>query len=361
MTEDDQALRAACAHILPGHKSATVTSLLETLARHPAAGHAPDFYGSGGAVAELEARTATLLGMERGLFFINGVTAQMTVLQRYAERTGSGNVALHPLSHIDLDEMNALERTAGLTPVRLGRVAPFSPGDLAAIDDPLAAVVVELPLRRAGYRLPPLDALREMSTHCRSRNIPLHFDGARLWEAAAGYGTPLAELAGLADSVYVSFYKGLGGLGGAVVAGSTDFIGSLTTWKSRFGGNMFTASPYALAGLAGLDRHLPHMSDYVRHARALAERLPAPLLVNPAAPDVNAFQLILPGTPKDLAARNRSFAREHGAWLFNTLVEAPIAGHTTAEIVIGDNFTDDMLDQFVDWIHGFANEPVPKP
>ncbi|WP_166941766.1 threonine aldolase family protein [Sphingopyxis panaciterrae] len=356
MTEDEQALRLGCAHILPGHKTVPVPGLLQALAAHPAAQRQPDFYGSGGAVSELEERTAALLGKERGLFVIKGVTAQFSVLRRYAEQAGTDNVAIHPLSHIDVDELNGLERVAGLAPVRLGSSGPFLLRDVERISDPLAAIVVELPLRRAGYLLPPLDELKAISAWCRSRDIPLHFDGARLWEAAAGYGIALRELADLADSIYVSFYKGMGGLGGAVVAGSGDFIASLGTWKARFGGNLFTAFPYALSALSGLDHHLPAMPDYVARAREMAAKLSERFLVNPMMPHANAFQLILPGKPEGLTTLNRRFAAEKGVWLFNTVVTAPLAGHAIAEVVIGDNSRSHTAADAVGWIEAFIEE-----
>ena len=74
--------------------------------------------------------------------------------------------------------------------------------------------------------------LRAISAWCREQAIPLHFDGARLWEAAAGYGIAEAELASLADSVYVSYYKGLGGMGAAMVAGNSTFQDSRADEKS---------------------------------------------------------------------------------------------------------------------------------
>ena len=61
---------------------------------------------------------------------------------------------------------------------------------------------------------------------CRERGVPLHLDGARIWESAPHLGHSVAEIAALADSVYVSFYKGLGGLAGAAVAGPEDEVGA---------------------------------------------------------------------------------------------------------------------------------------
>jgi threonine aldolase len=354
MTEDDQKLKHGCDHILSGHRPLRPDAWLRDLAAMPEAEAPADFYGEGGAVAALETRTAALLGKARGLFVIKGVIAQLAALKVYADRAGTTNIAIHPLGHMDMDEGNALEKTGNLTPIRLGRFQPFGVSALEALSEPLAAVVVELPLRRAAYALPPLDTLRAISTWCRDRRIPLHFDGARIWEAAAGYGVALAELAALADSVYVSFYKGLGGPGGAMICGPEAFVRALPAWKGRFGGNLYTAFPYALGALAGLDRQLPRMPDYVARARALAAALQPHLLVNPAEPPVNAFQLLLPGEPSELAGRNRRFAEAKGIWLFNHFGDSPLAGHATAEVSIGDASDGWDVPQAAGWIHEFA-------
>jgi threonine aldolase len=354
MNEADQRLKLACTRILSGHRPLRPDAWLRALAERPEAERPADFYGSGGAVEALETRTAALLGKEKGLFVIKGVIAQLALLKACAERAGTTNVALSPLGHIDMDEGHAIGKVAGLSPIRLGRYQPFGASEVEAVTEPLAAVVVELPLRRAGYILPPLDDLRALSARCRERGIPLHFDGARIWEAAAGYHIPLAELAGLADSVYVSFYKGLGAPGGAMVCGSAELVGALPAWKGRFGGNLFTAFPYALGALDGLERHLPVMPDYVARARALAAGLGSGLLVNPAAPHVNSFQLLLPGTPAALAERNRRFAEANGIWLFNHFGDSPLDGRATAEVVVGDMMHGWTVEEAAGWIEDFV-------
>ena len=63
--------------------------------------------------------------------------------------------------------------------------------------------------------------------------MPLHLDGARLWESAPYWGRELHEVAALADSIYVSFYKGLRGLAGAVVAGPADLVDEARQWRTR--------------------------------------------------------------------------------------------------------------------------------
>lgn len=354
---DIDALQARCTRRLSQHQPTTVQEALTAIASHPSASLAADTYGAGGAGSELEARTAELLGKPAAMFFIKGMIAQMAVLRAASERAGTRNIVIHPMSHIELDEEGGLWRLHNLHPIRLGKYAPFTLAQLEAVTEPIAAVVVELPLRRSGYLLPPLDDLRSISHWARDKGIHLHFDGARLWEAAAGYGIPPEDLADLADSVYVSFYKGLGGLGGAAVAGGADFVKSLAVWKTRHGSNLYRVFPYAISALAGLERHLPRMRDYVERARRLAEILSADqrIAITPEVPQVNAFHLLLPGPVETSTDRNRAFAEKHGVWLFNLFYESPVADHSVGEVVIGDASDDYEIPEAARWIAEFLD------
>ena len=82
----------------------------------------------------------------------------------------------------------------------------------------------------------------------RTRGIYAYgMDGARLWEASAAYGCPLADLCALFDSIYVSFYKGLGGLSGAMLMGTTEFISKARIWSRRFGDSLYTQMSNAVS------------------------------------------------------------------------------------------------------------------
>lgn len=335
MDDQDLLLRAACGRTVSHHGPADPQSVLRTLAERPEAALSPDFYGHGGAVVRLEERTAALLGKPAGLFVIKGVTAQLALLRALTERR-EGAVVIPALGHMAVDEADAVDHLIEAPVIRLGGDGPYGVADLEALDAKPAICVVELPLRRAAYRLLPFDELEALSSWCRRHGVHLHVDGARLWEAAAGYGVAPATVAALADSVYVSFYKGLGGLAGAALAGDRALLDALKPWKTRLGGDLHTAFPYALAALDGLDLRLSRMSGYVARARALAAHLAERGFgLLPELPHVNAFQILLPGSPDVLTDANRGFARRHGIWLFNGFRSAQ-QGHAAAEIVIGD-------------------------
>ncbi|WP_037666580.1 threonine aldolase family protein, partial [Streptomyces lividans] len=251
-----------------------------------------DMYGNG-VVEALEERTAALLGTEAAAFFPTGTMAQQVALRCWAGRTGNPVVALHGLGHPEQHERNAFSRVGGLHPVRLTDAPrPPTADEVRGFEEPFGALMLELPLREAGYLLPTWEELTEVVEAARERDAVVHFDGARLWECTVHFGRPLAEIAGLADSVYVSFYKSLKGYGGGALAGPRTLVEEAKAWRHRYGGQVFQQFPTALSALAGLERELPRLPSYVAHARVVAAALRASLAaaglpwarVHPAVP-----------------------------------------------------------------------------
>ncbi len=297
-----------------------------------------DSYSAGPAIARLEDKVAGLLGKPAGLWFPKGVTAQQAVLKVHAARAGRQAVAIHPKSHIAIDEAGALERLAGLTAVRVGTDhRPFTVADLDKAAEPLAAVVVELPLRRSAFQAPTWPDLVAMSDWARARNAAFHLDGARIWEVQPWYGRPLAEIAGLADSVYVSLYKGLGGLGGCVLAGSAEVIEQARPWRARYGGDLPTAFPMIVTALDGLETVLPTMGDYHRRAVELAAAIDAApgLRAFPNPPHGNAFQVHFEVPAAALGAAVLAEAEAAGTWLFNAVEPGLLPDRASGELNVG--------------------------
>ena len=230
-----------------------------------------DRYGERGAVEQLEARVAELLGKPAAVMFPSGVMAQQATLRAWCDRSGSRRVALPDLSHLLHHEQDGPRRVMGLElePLTTGRETPTAEA-LAKIGGRLGAAMVELPLRDAGCLLPTWDELVELSAAARERGVPLHADGARIWESVPHWDKPLAEAAALFDSMYVSLYKGLGGTSGALVVCPEDLAGELRSWRQRMGGTIFSMTTAAVGGLKGLRRapdevrRLPRVGDRPR-------------------------------------------------------------------------------------------------
>ncbi len=252
-----------------------------------------DTYGDEGAVAMLEEQVATLLGKEAAVFVPSGIMAQQAVLRVWCDRSGSRRVAIPDLSHLLTYEADGPRLLHGFEFEHLTTGREVATAEhLAKVPGRLGAAMVELPLRDAGCLLPTLTELQELSAAALQRGVPLHFDGARLWESQAGYDVPLDELAGLADSVYVSFYKGLGGLPGAAVAADADVVDEVRLWRKRMGGTLHRLTAPALSALVGLRDRLPHAAEELAWARSFAAELPARgLRTHPETPHTCIFEV----------------------------------------------------------------------
>ncbi|RDV44970.1 threonine aldolase [Leifsonia sp. ku-ls] len=250
-----------------------------------------DLYG-GGMVERLESRVAELLGKPSALWFPTGTMAQQAILQVWAARAGSRRVAVHPLHHTQLQEDGAFTTLSGLEPVHPTTARRHPTADeLRSTAGPLAAAVVELPMQELGYVLPTWDEFAAFAAAARERGIPLHVDGARIWESRTRFAKALPQIAAEAASVYVSMYKGVGGLSGALVAAAPDVIDEVRVWRTRYGGNVFQQFPAIVAALDGLDTRLDRMDAWVHHAAVVAEglrRLPE-LRIDGDLPHINEF------------------------------------------------------------------------
>ncbi|MFJ6047758.1 threonine aldolase family protein [Streptomyces sp. NPDC092307] len=303
----------------------TVGELLGSLAEAPYEMDGPaDVYGDG-VVGALEAKVAELLGTEDAAFFPSGTMAQQIALRCWAGRTGNPVVALHPMSHPERWEGEALSAVSGLRvthPTTEARQP--SAADVEALREPFGTLMVELPLRDAGFLLPTWEELEALTEAARERDAVVHFDGARLWESTVHFGRTLPEIAGLADSVYVSFYKSLGGLSGAALAGPRTFVEETRVWRHRYGGQIFRQFPQALSALAGLERELPRLPSYVAQARMVAGALRSAFAdsgvpwarIHPEEPHTHQFQVWLPYEPDRLTEAGLRQAEETGTVLF---------------------------------------------
>nr|WP_238352685.1 beta-eliminating lyase-related protein [Kribbella solani] len=306
-----------------------------------------DMYGSGGEVAALEQEVAQLLGKPAAVFMPTGIMAQQAVLRVYADRAATNRVAVHGLAHLLVHELNALEEVHHLRIERMtSEPRQPRPDELAAVPGKLAAVTLELPLRDAGYLLPTWDELVVFSESCAARGVPLHLDGARLWESTPYLEHSLAEIAALASTVYVSFYKVLGGISGAALAGPEDVIAEVRRWQRRLGGNLFSLFPYAVSAREGLRTVLPRMDDLYQRAVEVAMALQSEgFRVFPEPPQTNSFRLYAPRAVDSIErASIERMERTHEA-LSYSWQPADVPGWSWVEFVTTPNTLDWQVDE----------------
>jgi threonine aldolase len=312
--DDLAAVRDTCTRFLHLHGNRRPAELLADIP----ADVAPDRYGEGGVVAELETEVAALLGKTAAVFLPSGTMAQQATLRVHADRRGRRTVLFHPTCHLDLHEQRAFERLHGLLGRPVGDAHRLlTLDDLRAAAEPPAALLIELPQREIGGRLPAWDDLLAQAAWARERGAALHLDGARLWECTPFYAMSPAEIAAPFDTVYVSFYKGLGGLAGCCLAGETDVVAEVREWRKRHGGTLFALWPYAASALAGLRRHLPRMPEYYAHALAIAEALRSlpGVEVAPDPPQTPMMHLLLRTEAAAYRTAALALAQRDGIWI----------------------------------------------
>ncbi|MEU6722704.1 beta-eliminating lyase-related protein [Nonomuraea wenchangensis] len=311
--------------------------------------------GPEGPVAVLERRLADLLGKESALFFPSGTMAQQTALRVHADRRGRRTFAAHPQTHLDVWEEQGYNAVHGLTLRRAGDPYELMTAkDLAAaVGEPPAAVVWELPQRDLGGLLPEWDDLCEQIALVRAAGAAAHLDGARLWEAQSYYRRPFDEIAALFDTVYVSLYKSLQGVRGAVLASDAATVNAAAVWRQRLGGGIGDAWPLALAALVHLDTLADRMPAYREHAIAVAAAINADgaARAHPDPPQTPLFHVHLPADRRAVEQAGQEILAEHGVQLWGRVRPASEPGRCAFEVTVGENAMEFTPDEVVALIH----------
>ena len=340
---DDERIRAAIAgadrFLNAWHGGPSLRERLAAVSEATAADERMDHYGSGERIERFEARVAELLGKEAAVFMPSGTMAQQIALRIWSDRRGIRKVAFHPTCHVEIHEERGYEHLHGLRARLVGdtnRLIRLE--ELEAIREPIATLLLELPQREIGGLLPEWDELVAQTDWARERSVALHLDGARLWEAAPYYERPHAATAALFDSVYVSFYKGLGALAGAALAGDAELVAEARIWQRRHGGNLVTMHPYVVSAETALDTRLERAPVYLAQARALAGALAEVegLEVVPNPPQTAVFHVLLRGDRERLSEAALSLAEERKVFLFGDPRPTTSPSWQRHEVMVGE-------------------------
>lgn len=310
-----------------------------------------DFYGEGVLINGFEEKIKDLLGFEAACFMPSGIMAQSIALRIYAEKMKIKNFAAHPTNHLELHTHHGYSQLVGLEAILIGeRERLLSAHDIESLKVPVASVIIELPMREIGGQLPEWEELEKIKKNARQRRFFLHLDGARLWETQNFYQKSYAEICANFDSVYVSFYKGIGALGGAMLLGSTDFISESRVWLRRFGGNLFQLHPYVVSAALCFDKALTRMPSYMQRTTAICDQLQKlPFLsVLPNPPQVNLFHLFINARQENLEQARDEIANEQGLWMVDNFYPTVVPDWSYCEIYVGEGlmeFSDEEVCQ----------------
>jgi threonine aldolase len=262
-------------------RSDTVTKPTPAMRRAMAEAEVGDEqYGDDPTVHRLEELAAEMMGKEDATYVVSGTMGNLVALLTHCGR--GDEVILGDESHIFWFENGGAAALGGL---------PFSlvPNN-AAGELPLERVEAAIRPVRSGYPrtgvitientqnrcggLPlSLGYLRELRDLAASRSVPVHMDGARIFNAAASSGVPAAEVATYADSVQFCLSKGLGAPVGSILAGSKEFIERARANRKMVGGAMRQSGVIAAAGLVALSEMVDRIPEDHARARRLAEGL----------------------------------------------------------------------------------------
>jgi threonine aldolase len=258
----------------------------------------------------LEARVAELLGKEAALFFPTGTMANLAAIITHAPP--GTEILVDADAHV-VNLTGASIALAGLQPrfiTPTGRTVDAA--DVRRTVRPPSRysprpslLSVENTHNGAGGAITSLDALREIATVARDIGVPLHLDGARLWNVEAATGVAMREYAACGDTVMVSFSKGLGAPVGAALAGPARIIETAWSARKRLGGGLRQSGIIAAGALFGIEHHRDRLTvdhaNAARFARAFGDAGGARVV----PPDTNIVMVDLPPrtTATDVARR----------------------------------------------------------
>lgn len=300
-----------------------------------------DTYGNGEIIEKFEKKFAKILGKEAAVFMPSGTMAQQIALRIYADEKNCNKIAYHPLSHLEIHEQDAVKTMHHLETILIGESNRlFTLEDLMSIKEEISTLLIELPQREIGGSLPTFEELQAIVTYARSKGMHLHLDGARLFEAVPFYHKLPSEISACFDSVYISFYKGIGAIAGAILAGEKEFIDKAKIWKRRHGGDLISLYPYIITADYYYEKRKDKMQEFYLNAKELAKYFNdlSYAYTVPKTPMTNMFHVYVDKSRDELEKIISKVFDDFDVSITNHIVEV---NETTSkfEISIGEDFS----------------------
>jgi threonine aldolase len=238
-----------------------------------------DVYKEDPTVRELEETAAEILGKEAALFVTSGTQGNQIAVLTHC-RPGQ-ELLLEEESHIFYYESGAVAALAGVQTrtIQGYRGAMDTQDILNAIRTEdihypeTGLICIENTHNRAGGAVVPVENMKAIYSIAQANKVPVHLDGARLFNAAAAAGVDVKELAQNTDTVQICLSKGLGAPVGSIIAGNAEFITTARKWRKRLGGGMRQAGVIAAPGLIALTKMKDRLGEDQWNARVLAEAI----------------------------------------------------------------------------------------
>jgi threonine aldolase len=259
-------------------RSDTVTRPSERMRRAMAEAEVgDDVFREDPTVNRLEARAAELFDRPAALFVPSGSMGNLIAI--HAHTTRGDEVICEERSHIVHHEMSSMAAIAGVLPRTIATPDGVLSWEAIERAIPLkldfnawtGLIVLENTHNHSGGTVYPPERVTEITERAHEREIPVHLDGARIWNAAVALGRSVKEITRGADSVMFCLSKGLGAPVGSLLVGSAAFIERARRLRKMLGGGMRQAGVVAAAGLVALEDGPRRLQIDHDHARRLAE------------------------------------------------------------------------------------------
>jgi threonine aldolase len=263
-----------------------------------------DVYGEDPTINRLEERAAEITGKEAALFVASGTMGNTIAIKLHTEH--GQEVICEARSHIFNFELammawftgclaRTIEAPRGILtwPQIRTAIRPLSPHRA-----PTGLIELENTSNLAGGHVYPLDVITEICEEAHGLGLPVHMDGARVFNAATSLGVSVREIVAPVDTVMFCLSKGLGAPVGSMLAGSAEQIARGRLYRKRLGGAMRQAGVLAAAGLVALDHHAARLGEDHANARFIAEslaKLPG-FGIDPVAVETNILIVDVAGT-----------------------------------------------------------------
>lgn len=308
-----------------------------------------DVFGEDPTVNKLEEKLAEMFGMEAGLFCPSGTMTNQIAIKAH---TQPGDEVICDInSHIYVNEGGGIAFNSGVQ----ARVVNGNHGKLTAamVEENInpmhdwlphtALVSLENTVNKAGGSFYTAKEIESIKKLCSEKNLPLHLDGARIFNALEETKESTEQVGKLFDSISICLSKGLGTPLGSVLIGKKEFIKRSKRIRKVFGGGMRQAGIIAAAGLYALDHHIKRLADDHRRAKEIEKALKAVSLVEEILP-VETNIVIFNMSDKITGAEFIKKLAGHN-------IKASGFGKQSVRMVTHLDFKDEMLEKVIATLH----------
>ena len=291
-----------------------------------------DEYGDDPTVNRLEALAAEKLGKEAALFTVSGTMSNLVAILTHCRR--GDELLVGDKSHIFLEEGGGASALGGVHLQTLpnddhGMLDPQLVREAIRPDDPhdprTGLIALENTHTFCGGSVLTQDEISEVASVAHSHRLPLHIDGARIFNATVYLETPVSELVKDADSVSFCLSKGLSCPIGSMLCGSAEFINRARYWRETVGGGLRQVGVIAAAGIVGLENMVDRLAEDHANARRLAlglSQIPGIEIDSDRYPTNQVYFEVTTGPPANIASRLESLGIKGGTgdknWRFVT-------------------------------------------